>query len=289
MPEKPLVLTSSNRKGGCAKTSSIFHLGAAFSARGLKVLWVDCDPQGSLTQSVMTPQEFERLPDARAVTALFDDRHNPTPDQIIHPTAIEHVSLLPASTGLTDVNHSRPSGQGWLESCLAQFCLEVRERFDLVLIDTPPNLQLLTWAALAASDFVFTPVIPEDYSAQGLVHVRRFVEEVQTARNPRLRWLGLLLTMVQKRLGVHVAYEHAIRDAYGELVFDVTLPQSAVFKEAVAARIPVSLYKPRDAGAKAVVQLSEEIAKRSGLILPEVIKAKKQPRKTTKTSKKEAA
>lgn len=198
MPEKPLVLTSSNRKGGCAKTSSIFHLGAAFSARGLKVLWVDCDPQGSLTQSVMTPQEFERLPDARAVTALFDDRHNPTPDQIIHPTAIEHVSLLPASTGLTDVNHSRPSGQGWLESCLAQFCLEVRERFDLVLIDTPPNLQLLTWAALAASDFVFTPVIPEDYSAQGLVHVRRFVEEVQTARNPRLRWLGLLLTMVQK-------------------------------------------------------------------------------------------
>jgi chromosome partitioning protein len=286
MPEKPMVLTSSNRKGGCSKTSSIFHLGPVFSARGLKVLWVDCDPQGSLTQSVFTPQEFERLPDARAVTALFDDRFNPTPDQLIHPTAFANLSLMPASSGLTDVNHARPSGQGWLESSLAQFCLEVRDRFDLVLIDTPPNLQLLTWAALVASDFVFTPVIPEDYAAQGIVHVRRFVEEVQAARNPRLRWLGLLLTMVQKRLGVHIAYEQAIRETYGKLVFEVTLGQSTVFKEAVAAKTPVTLYKPRDAGAKAVVQFAEEIARRSAFVLPELPKAKKAPRKATK---KEAA
>ncbi len=280
----PMVLTSSNRKGGCAKTSSIFHLGAAFSARGLRVLWVDCDPQGSLTQSVFTPQEFERLPDDRAVTALFDDRFNPTPERIIHPTTIENISIIPASGGLTDINHSRPSQQGWLESCLAQFVLEVKDQFDLVLIDTPPNLQLLTWAALAASDFVFTPVLAEDYGAQGLVHVRRFVEEVQIARNPKLRWLGLLLTMVQKRLGIHIAYEQAIREAYGDLVFTVSLPQSTVFKEAVAAKTPVTLYKPSDAGSKAVVQLAEEIAARSGLVLPPVAKPKRQPRK-----KKEAA
>jgi chromosome partitioning protein len=287
MPDKPLVLTSSNRKGGCAKTSSIFHVGGFFSSRGLRTLLIDCDPQGSLTQSFYTSQEFEQLPDARAVTALFDDRFNPAPAAVIHPSPFPNLAVVPASPGLTDFNHAKPSGQGWLQSCLAQFCVEVAGQFDCVLIDTPPNLQLLTWAALAASDFVLTPVIPEDYAAQGLVHVRRFIEDVQAARNPSLRWLGLLLTMVQNRLGVHVAYEQAMRDAYGELVLATTLPQSAIFKEAVAAKTPVTLYKPTNAGSKAVIQLAGEIAGRAGLTLPEPSQAKKrQPRKT---SKKEAA
>jgi chromosome partitioning protein len=287
MPDKPLVLTSSNRKGGCAKTSSIFHAGGLFSSRGLRTLLIDCDPQGSLTQSFYSSQEFEQLPDARAVTALFDDRFNPAPAEIIHPCPFANLAFVPASAGLTDFNHAKPSSQGWLQSCLGQFCLEVSGQFDLILINTPPNLQLLTWAALAASDFVLTPVIPEDYAAQGLVHVRRFIEEVQAARNPGLRWLGLVLTLVQARLGVHTAYERAMREAYGELVLNATLPQSAIFKEAVAARTPVTLYKPANAGSKAVIALGEEIAGRAGLVLPEVSQGKKkQPRKA---SRKEAA
>jgi chromosome partitioning protein len=282
MPDKPLIITSSNRKGGCAKTSSIFHLGGLFSSRGLKTLLIDCDPQGSLTQSFFSSQAFEQLPDAQAVTALFDDRFNPIPADIVHPSPFANLSFIPASSGLTHFNHAQPAGQGWLQSCLAQFCAEIAGQFDCILIDTPPNLQLLTWVALAASDFVLTPVIPEDYAAQGLVHVRRFIEDVQTARNPKLRWLGLVLTMVQNRLGVHVAYEQAIRETYGELALRVTLPQSAIFKEAVAAKTPVTLYKPTNAGAKSVVQLGEEIAQKAGLVLPELSKGKKkQPRKTT--------
>jgi chromosome partitioning protein len=286
MPDIPLVITSSNRKGGCAKTSSIFHLGGLFSSRGLKTLLVDLDPQGSLTQSFYSSQEFEQLADDRAVTALFDDRFNPTPTAIIHPSSFANLSFIPASSGLTNFNHSQPSGQGWLQSCLAQFFIEIAGQFDCILIDTPPNLQLLTFVAMAASHFVVTPVIPEDYAAQGLVHVRRFIEDVQLARNPNLRWLGLVLTMVQK-LSVHIAYEQAIRETYKELVLRASLPQASIFKEAVAAKTPVTLYKPANAGAKAVVQLGEEIAARAGLIIPELTKAKKKP--SPRSSKKEAA
>ena len=105
-----------------------------------------------------------------------------------------------------------------------------------------------------------TPVIPEDYAAQGLVHVRRFVKEVG-ARNGRLRWLGLLIAMVQK-VSVHKVYEGSLRTAYAGLVFNTTIPLAAVFKEAVASRQPITHYKRNSAGARAVCLLRDELSTR---------------------------
>ncbi len=282
---KPLVITSSNRKGGCSKTSSIYHLAGFISHRNLRTLALDLDPQGSLTQSFFSSRDFEQLPDSRAATALFDDRVNASPDDLIHSTPFSNLSVVPASPGLTNFNHSNPADQGWLQACVQQFVLEVRDRFDCVLIDTPPNLQLLSFAAMVASDYVITPVIPEDYAAQGLVSVRRFIEDVQSARNPDLRWMGLLLTMVQ-RIALHQTYGQAIRDAYRDLVFTTELPQAAAFKEAVAARIPITIHKPGNAAAKAVGGLAGEIFARAAMTLPEPQKA---PRKKPAVKKKEAA
>ena len=156
-----------------------------------------------------------------------------------------------------------PAGFDKYEQSIATFLAGLGEHFDCVLIDTPPNLQLLTWSALVASDYCITPVIPEDYAAQGLVHVKRFIRSVKEKSNHRLEWMGLVVAMVQSRLAVHTAYETILRDNYKDFVFQATVPLAAVFKEAIAARTPVSIFKKRVAGAKAIIALADEILERA--------------------------
>ena len=270
MSPRPLVLTSSNMKGGCAKTSTLFHLSGVFANRGQQVLLIDADPQGSLSQSMFSSQAIEEWNEAASLTGLFDDRLGSTPEQVIHATRFPHISIVPATSGLKRFNHADPMAWGWLQDTIRQLLAEVGSQYDIVLIDTPPNLQLLTWSAMVAANTVVTPVIPEDYASQGLLHVKRFIEEVTHARNPHLRWGGLLLTMVQMRLGIHIAYQQVIRQAYGDLVLNTVIPQVAAFKEAVAAKTPLPIYKPRVAGSKAIIALADELLVRfnSG-ILPE--------------------
>lgn len=263
MSHPPRVIVSSNRKGGIGKTSFVFHTAGELSRRKERVLVIDCDPQASLSQSFFGSRTVEEFDPARSVVALFDDRMNPAPELIIHATNFAGISVVPATEPLTSFNHPDPARHGFLQDALSQFVAEIRGSFDVVLIDTPPNLQLLTWAAMVAADYCVTPVVPEDYSAQGVIHVKRFIEEVQRTRNAKLRWLGLLMSMVQARLGIHKVYEQVMRDAYGELVLDTSIPHATNFKEAVSLKTPVTLGKKTNAAVKAIKSLVDEIAKRT--------------------------
>ena len=134
---------------------------------------------------------------------------------------------------------------------MRDFLNEVRDGFDLTLIDCPPNLHLCSWAALVASNFLIVPLSPEDYGAQGIIDVQESVTLVQAGPNPALRLLGFLITMHDKRLGIHTAYETLLREMYGSDVFASPFPLAKDFKEAVASRMPISHYKPKSAPAKA--------------------------------------
>lgn len=270
MSQAPRVIVSSNRKGGIGKTSFVFHAAGEFSRRKERVLVIDCDPQASLSQSFFGSRTIEELDPARSVVALFDDRLDPVPDRIVHATTFANISVVPATEPLTSFNHPDPTRHGFLQDALRQFVAEVRGGFDVILIDTPPNLQLLTWAAMVAADYCVTPVVPEDYSAQGVIHVKRFIEEVQRTRNTKLRWLGLLMSMVQARLGIHKVYEQVMRDAYGELVLDTSIPHATHFKEAVSLKCPVSLGKRTNAAVKAIKSLVDEINART--TAPHIVK-----------------
>ncbi len=285
MPQKwPVVLASTNRKGGCAKTSSIFHVAAAFAQRGLRVLWVDLDPQGSLTQMIYPEEAFDVLLDGEGVTALLAGLPS-APEHLIHPGHASWnsaISLLPATAGLSDWNHPRPSDYAHLGYCLHQYLAEMAEHFDVVLIDTPPNLGLLTWIGLLAADAAYTPAAPEDFATQGIYYVERFVHEAQQ-HNQNLRWLGVLKTMVQPRLTVHVKFSQDLSDRFGvplpgeahSKLFDTLLPLHAVFKDAVWGKTPLPLFKPKCAAAKAVVAFAEELARRTGFVLPPLPTAKR--------------
>lgn len=251
-----------NRKGGVGKTSSVFHLAGAYALEGRRVLVCDLDPQASLSQGFFGPAFVESLPKEATVAALFDDTLDPVPEQVIHRTPFPGLFIVPASNDLTDHNTPRPEDADSQEA-LRDFLSEVQSDFDLVLIDCPPNLQLCSWAALLASDFVVVPVIPEDFSSQGLIYVQQAIDAAMTHRNPRLRLLGYMLTMYNRSLGIHKAYDKLLREQYGDLVLDISMPLATAFKESVTRRHPVGMDKPRSVAAEAVKALAAELLTRA--------------------------
>ena len=253
----PLIVALLNRKGGCGKTSCVFHM-AGYLSQSSRVLVVDGDPQCSLSQGFFGPAEVEAMPTERTITALFRDDCDPEPEKLVVPTPIGNVSILPGSHAFEDLNLPRPQETGDLQCVLRRFLREVAQDFDIVLLDCPPNLMLSSWNALVAANAVIVPLQPEDFGSQGITHIQQAVDAVLERQNPQLRLLGYLLTMVQKRLGVHTAYERQIREIYGEHVYTATVPLAKDFKESVALRQPVSLYKPRCVAAKAVAVLVAE-------------------------------
>ena len=256
-----MIICIVNRKGGCGKSSSVFHGSAAFAATGSKVLCVDLDPQASLSQGFFGPKWVESLPKARSITALFDKGYNPVPEQLIYPTPIQDVSVIPASNDLTPHNLSLPSPGG---DALGRFLRKLKAEFPVILLDCPPNLQFCSWSALLASDYVLVPVISEDFSAQGLIHVRQTIVEAQSQGNSRLKLLGYLLTMFSKQLAVHRVYEKLLRQEYGPLVFERPMVLAAAFKEAVSRRTPVTLAAPKSVAAQAMKAIVAEIISRVG-------------------------
>jgi chromosome partitioning protein len=263
MDAPPFTASFLNRKGGVGKTSSVFHLAGCFASQlGKRVLVCDLDPQASLSQGFFGPVFVENLPKENTVAALFDDAFDPAPEDLVHATGIEGVSIVPASNALTDHNTPGPEGSPY-QDAIRDFLDEVRSGYDIVLIDCPPNLQLCSWAALLASDFVAVPVIPEDFSSQGLVYVQQAVDRALTTSNPRLRLLGYLLTMYEKRIGIHGAYEKLLRSQYQDLVLEHVMPLSTAFKEAVSRRRPVTIDKPKSSAAAAVQNLCRELCDRA--------------------------
>jgi chromosome partitioning protein len=259
----PITVAMLNRKGGCGKTSTCHHLAGAFAKDGLRVLLVDMDPQASLTQGLFGPQATEALPDRSTVVGLFDDSFDPDPDAIIQPTPFERISIVPGSNALDDFNVPRPQETGEIQLTLRRFLKEARDSYDVALIDCPPNLSLCSWAALLAADSVVVPVQAEDYGAQGIVYIQRAFDLALAHHNPRLRLAGYLVTMFNKSLGIHAAYDHQLRSLYGDQVFQTTVPLAKDFKEAVAARQPVATYKPRSAAAKSIKAVADELLERA--------------------------
>jgi chromosome partitioning protein len=253
------VVSLLNQKGGVGKTSTCHHLAGAFSGLGKKVLLVDNDPQASLTQGFFGPEAMRAARFGEGVAALYDPDFAAVPEAVIRPTGVAGVGIVPGSILLTRFNQLPADRWAGSETGMRDFLDEVKGAYDLVLVDNPPNLHLCGWAALTASDGLVVPLQAEDYGAQGIVAVMEAVDAVRARTNPGLAALGFLLTMFDKRLGIHAAYERHLRELYGPAVFAATFPAAKDYKEAVAARRPVGLYKPRSAAARAILAVAEEL------------------------------
>jgi chromosome partitioning protein len=255
------VVTILNQKGGVSKTSTCHHLAGSLAQMGRRVLLVDNDPQSSLTQGLWGPSVALAIDPSETIAAVYSGEA--FAERIVKASGVAGVDLVPGSVRSTRHNVPCPFEADWeAQVCLRSFLEDLSEGYDLVLIDNPPNLHLCSWAALVASDFLLIPTQPEDYGAQGLADVRASAAMVQAGPNPSLKLLGYLLTMVSKQRTVHQLYEERLRAAYGADVFETRIPEAADFVEAIARRLPISLYKPKGASAKAVTALAFEIERR---------------------------
>ncbi len=222
--KRPATICLINQKGGCGKSSTCLHLAGAFVAQGLRVLLVDVDPQGSISQAFLGPDAVERLSAERTTAALFDDSCLLTdPLSLIQSTGIEDIWLMPANHLLAAYNRPSPELGGILQFALRDLLRELTE-FDVILLDCPPNLYQCSWYAMIAAQHVLIPIPPEDFGTQGIRAVHQAVANARVL-NPTLRRLGHLITRCDRRMLVHRAYEARLREQYGELVLRTTVPE----------------------------------------------------------------
>lgn len=253
------VISFLNLKGGVGKTSSCHHLAGTFARMGKRVLLLDNDPQASLTQGFFGPAAIGAVEAGESMAALYDEDATPSAESLVRPTGIEGIWIVPGSPHLAAVNTTPAREWLPLEGGLRDFLVPIRDSFDLILVDNPPNLYLCARGSLVASDYLVTPLQAEDYGAQGLGPVRSAVGAVQAGPNPDLRLAGYLVTMYDQRLAVHQSYDAILRESFGQAVFAARIPRAKDFVEAVAARVPVSHFKPRSAAAKAVQAVANEL------------------------------
>ncbi len=248
-PALPKVIAFANQKGGVAKTTSTLNLGVAMKERGLTVLLVDMDPQGNLTMSQgLNPDAIER--------SMFDVLVHRLPiDEVIVKAEVE---LAVASIDLAGAELALSSQIG-RERALEKAMLSVRERYDYILIDTPPSLGLLTINAFVAADAVIVPVQCEYLSLRGLVQLENTLQMVRENLNPDVEIEGILATMYDKRtLHAREAVD-ILRENFGQLVFNTRITKTIRYAEAPVKGQSVLLYDPESEAAALYRDLAKEV------------------------------
>ncbi len=244
------VLAVANQKGGVAKTTTVASLGAALAARGKAVLVVDLDPQACLTFSL--GHDPDKL-DGSVHEVLVGEA---AAEQVLLDT-VDGMTLLPATIDLAGAEAlllMRPGREHALRRALS----EVAERFDVVLIDCPPSLGVLTLNGLTAADAVMVPLQCETLAHRGVGQLLRTVNEVQAITNPSLRMLGVLPTLYDARTTHSRDVLADVSDRYGMPVLAPPIPRTVRFAEASASGATV-LSGRKNKGAEAYRALAANL------------------------------
>jgi chromosome partitioning protein len=248
------VYAIANQKGGVGKTTTTVNVAACIAEAGYETLLVDMDPQANATVGLGLPKDAE--------PNVYDVIAGSVPaEEALVGTAIERLSVLPASPDLAGANVELPREQR-SDVRLREALAPIRDRFAFVLLDCPPSLGPLTVNALVAADRVIVPVQTEYFALEGLAGLLDTLALVQRELNPKLTVAGMLLTMHDPRTRLGRDVEREVREHFPELVFDTVIPRNVRVGEAPSFGVPVIHHDPHCAGADAYFALAKEVAAR---------------------------
>ena len=249
------IIALANQKGGVGKTTSAVNLAASLGLLGKKVLLVDLDPQGSATSSLGVSKKSLRFSAADLLISgcSFENARL--------RTRFKGLDLLPANVSLAATEFDLIETNGG-EAALRRALSTVRDDYDLIILDCPPSLGMLTVNAMVASDGVIIPMQCEFFALEGLVQLMTTIKQLRRRYNPRLAIVGILATMFNNKMELATDVLAELKRHYPDRVFETTITRHERLSEAPGFGMPVHYHDPESPGAAEYMLVAKELLER---------------------------
>ncbi len=252
-----LVVAVANQKGGVGKSTTAINLSAALAFQGERVLIVDIDPQANATSGL-------GLDRSSLDASIYDVLVSDTPmDDVVEPTSVRDLFIVPATIDLAGAEIELVSLLS-REQRLANGLKRVEHDFDVIIVDCPPSLGLITINALAAADEVLVPIQCEYYALEGVGQLMKSIELVRSNLNPSLELEGVVLTMFDGRTTLSSDVVTEVRSRFGDVAYRTVIPRTVRLSEAPSYGEPIEAFDPMSRGAIAYRELGREFRRRHG-------------------------